>query len=257
MSSISVSEHFSPAWVGISALASLGCYLLGGWLLSMSRTYRLWNRGAQYQARATIPSYCFILFIVPLSLYVLATDKELASARIVGSTWLSRVVIHAAAGYFLFDSLSVLLHMGQQGHGAQYLLHGVLCLVTYAVAAVYDCYHYWGPTFLLFEFTTLFINTRWWLAQTDMKQSRFYLVNGILLIIAWFFVRVLFGLSQSFIFWQDALSLSPQASSLPWPIRWWYATSNISLNALNIFWFLMITKSAMSWGRVKNKNKAK
>eukprot|EP00282_Hemiselmis_andersenii_P025986 CAMPEP_0172021322 /NCGR_PEP_ID=MMETSP1041-20130122/13648_1 /TAXON_ID=464988 /ORGANISM="Hemiselmis andersenii, Strain CCMP439" /LENGTH=225 /DNA_ID=CAMNT_0012676635 /DNA_START=473 /DNA_END=1149 /DNA_ORIENTATION=+ len=161
-----------------------------------------------------------------------------------------------ATGYFLFDSLSVLLHMGS--HGGQYLLHGVLCLITYGLAALFDVYHYWGPTFLLFEITTLFINARWWFAQLDNKEGTAYTINGISLILTWLSVRVIFGLSQSWVFWQDAFS--PASAKVPAAIFAWYAFSNISLNLLNIFWFFKIMKSALGFfgvGKGKGKGKGK
>jgi len=252
MGSLAVSEHFSLLWVGASWAVWLGCYWLGAWLLSLSRRYRSWHKGAQHHAKTTIPSYCFIIAVVPMSVYALANDAELAASRQLGSTPLSRLIINMATGYFLFDSLAVLLHMGS--HGAQYLLHGVLCLVTYGMAAMFDVYHYWGPTFLLFEVTTLFINARWWFVQMENKDSMGYTLNGLLLIMAWLGVRIVFGLSQSYVFWQDAFS--PASANVPTPIFAWYAFSNISLNLLNIFWFYKIMKSALGFfGGGKGKGK--
>uniref|UniRef100_A0A6U4XZR0 TLC domain-containing protein n=2 Tax=Hemiselmis andersenii TaxID=464988 RepID=A0A6U4XZR0_HEMAN len=256
MWSLPVSQHFSVLPVGLSVVVWLVCYIIGGWLLSFSRRFQSFHKGAQHQGRTTIPSYCFILVVVPLSVYTLATDEELAASRQLGSTPLSRIIINMATGYFLFDSLSVLLHMGS--HGGQYLLHGVLCLITYGLAALFDVYHYWGPTFLLFEITTLFINARWWFAQLDNKEGTAYTINGISLILTWLSVRVIFGLSQSWVFWQDAFS--PASAKVPAAIFAWYAFSNISLNLLNIFWFFKIMKSALGFfgvGKGKGKGKGK
>lgn len=154
-----MSPHFSPAYLGLSVSFFSCVYLLGRLLLPLLARYRLWSKEEQYHARGIVPSSTFILVIVPMSLWALLHDIELRETRVVGSTEWSRMVIHIAAGYFVYDSTIVLIHVKLDG--LSYLIHGVVCLVTYGLAALFDVYHYYGPTFLIFETTTIFINMKW------------------------------------------------------------------------------------------------
>jgi len=155
------SPHFDPTAVVLSAVLFWTVYQTSKLLLPVWGTYRRWTKSEQYQARSTIASNSFILLIIPMCVHALAADADLERVRVVGSTPFSRAIIHLAAGYFLYDTLLVTIHMKQDGHSLQFIAHGFLCFVTYALAAAFDCYQYYGPVFLMFEFTGLFVNARW------------------------------------------------------------------------------------------------
>mmetsp|Transcript_16156 Transcript_16156/g.39358 ORF Transcript_16156/g.39358 Transcript_16156/m.39358 type:complete len:254 (-) Transcript_16156:403-1164(-) len=235
------SPHFRLELVAASVLFFATVYVVGKLLLPLSRSYRGWSKSEQYHARGIAASSLFILLIVPMSVWAILYDDELKETRVVGSTRFSRLVIHAAAGYFMYDSAVVLLHLHLDG--VQYLVHGVLCLITYGLAALFDRYNYYGPVFLIFETTTIFINLRWCLVHLGLKDRPVYLYNGLALMVAWFVVRILFGLTMSAFFWRDTINNS---SDIPKPIMLWYTFSNFCLNGLNIFWFSKILKGVLS-----------
>jgi len=116
--------------------------------------------------------------------------------------------------------------------------------VTYGVATVFQVYHYYAPTFLLFEATTLFVNVRWLLVELQLKDTKLYLYNGLALLLAWFVVRILWGYTSSFFFWLDTLAAYREAS-IRTPVMAWYMVANVSLNLLNTVWFFKIVKGAV------------
>jgi hypothetical protein len=154
-----VSENFDAQVVAVSVLFFTLFYFFGRILLPLSASYRSWSRDDQYHARSIVPSMAFISIIFPLSLYAMITDIELRKNKVVGSTELSRLIIEMATGYFIYDTGIVMTHLKQDG--IELAAHGVLCFFTYGFAAVYEYYHYYGPVFLMFEFTTIFVNGRW------------------------------------------------------------------------------------------------
>lgn len=235
-----ISENFSIEYVAASLMFFTFVYGLSKIILPLSRSYRLWDKNQQYHARGMVPSSLFIFIIVPLSVWTLFNDDDLKNTRVLGSTAWSRFVIHMATGYFVYDSFVVLAHIKLDG--MQYLAHGVLCLITYGLAAMFDCYNYYGPTFLIFEFTTVFVNFRWCLVQLGMRENPVYWWNGLFLMLSWFGVRIVFGLTMSWFFWRDTLNNS---SLIPVPIMLWYTFSNVCLNGLNILWFAKIMKGIL------------
>eukprot|EP00961_Rhodomonas_salina_P211323 2853501-Rhodomonas_salina.4 len=102
-----------------------------------------------------------------------------------------------------------------------------------------------------------------------MKDSGMYFWNGLCLLCAWFFVRIVFGFSSSYFFWQDTaeaynnetvavpIMVASPLSPRPHPLhdtvsdrgnvcgQGWYCFSNISLNCLNVMWFIQIVKGAL------------
>ena len=122
-----------------------------------------WDKVRQYQASGLVPSTIFILVSVPMSLWVLIFDQNLNDVRVSGSTTMSMATISIAFGYFIYDTLIILRHLKVDGFAL--LAHGVLCLITYGLAAIFEVYHAYGPVFLLFESSTLFVNIRWCVSQ--------------------------------------------------------------------------------------------
>lgn len=211
-------------------------------VLPFSATYGKWDRERQYKARGLVPSSVFLLGIVPFSIWALTSDANLRDVRVTGATSSSLLISAIATGYFIYDSLVVLYHF--KDDGVAYLIHGVLCMVTYGLATRFHVFQFYAPTFLLFETTTLFVNLRWLLVELQLKDSKLYFYNGLALLIAWFLVRIVWGYSSSYLFWVDTIS-AYQKALLPLPLVLWYTMANVGLNFLNTMWFCKIVKGAI------------
>uniref|UniRef100_A0A7S4UZF6 TLC domain-containing protein n=1 Tax=Guillardia theta TaxID=55529 RepID=A0A7S4UZF6_GUITH len=204
--------------------------------------YVSWDAVTQYKARGLVPSTVFLLLIVPSSIWAIAYDDELKHMRVTGKTELSNSIIAVAAGYFMYDSLIVFWHLKHDG--VAYLVHGVLCMFTYLIAVMYQVYQFYGPVFLLFESTTLFVNARWLLYELKMTSTSLYFYNGLALLLSWIFVRLVFGYTYSYFFWMDTLDAHSK-KNLDFFIILWYTTANIGLNFLNTIWFFKILRGAL------------
>ena len=115
--------------VGASLLVWTGMYFASRALLPMCKTYSAWDRQRQYKARGLVPSSVFLLAIVPCSVLVLGWDTDLEHVRVSGATPWSQLICAVATGYFIYDSVVVLLHL--RDDGLSYLFHGVLCMVRF------------------------------------------------------------------------------------------------------------------------------
>ena len=103
-------------------------YFASRLLLPLSATYHQWDRERQYKARGLVPSWVFLLGIVPFSIWALAMDVDLRDVRVTGATPNSLLISAIATGYFVYDSGVVLYHL--KDDGLAYLVHGLLCMVT-------------------------------------------------------------------------------------------------------------------------------
>ncbi|KAL8704315.1 MAG: hypothetical protein Q9201_002537 [Fulgogasparrea decipioides] len=130
--------------------------------------------------------------------------------------------------------------------------------------------NYYGPTFILYELSSPFLNFHWFFDKLHMTGSRPQWYNGILLLASFFLCRLLWGTYQSLRVYQDcwaALHVSttntsdvllgkggdelgsvptgipdlmqyhPQLEDIPTWLALTYLGSNVVLNTLNFYWF--------------------
>lgn len=123
--------------------------------------------------------------------------------------------------------------------------------------------NFYGPTFILYELSSPFLNMHWFFDKLHMTGSRAQWYNGILLLASFFSCRLLWGTYQSIRVYQDVWAglhykeLPGAASagvggrddweagimrfakegSVPTWLACTYLGSNIVLNTLNFYWF--------------------
>lgn len=114
---------------------------------------------------------------------------------------------------------------------------GIVCWVTIETRGVA---HVLGVTAVMTELTTPFINLRWFLHETGLKESRLYIANGLLMTALWFVVRIL-------LFGWLGLRLHAMRADLFAIPRWQTGVllgSFATGFALQVFWFRKIAKGA-------------
>lgn len=124
--------------------------------------------------------------------------------------------------------------------------------------------NFYGPTFILYELSSPFLNIHWFLDKLRLTGSRVQWYNGIMLLASFFSCRLLWGTYQSIRVYQDVWAglhydstNPPYNASLEDPEKFssdgvmrffsgdkvpmWlaavYLGSNIVLNTLNFYWF--------------------
>ena len=132
--------------------------------------------------------------------------------------------------------------------------------------------NYYGPTFILYELSSPFLNFHWFFDKVNLTGSRAQLYNGILLLLTFFSCRLVWGTYQSLRVYQDvwaALHYTPGGGLVatdpsfgigtsateksgdanaemmrfagervvPLWLACTYLGSNVVLNTLNFYWF--------------------
>ena len=202
-----------------------------------------------------------------LALYVIWTDQERRDmgwrARVWGYTGAGGMIQGFAAGYFVWDLMITVLNIDCFGYGM--LAHAISALTVFGLG-FRPFVNYYGPTFILYELSSPFLNFHWFFDKVNMTGSRAQLVNGIILLVTFFCCRLVWGTYQSVRVYQDVwaalqaprpLSASNTTAMIdnavsdpvsetmmfagPEFVPVWlavvYLGSNIVLNTLNFYWF--------------------
>ncbi|BFG25703.1 hypothetical protein CerSpe_119770 [Prunus speciosa] len=135
------------------------------------------------------------LFITAMSLYLvfwsdLYSDQQFNAFVTLQSSPLSTFALGVSVGYFLTD-LGMIFWFYPALGGLEYVVHHLLSLASVAYAMMTGEGQLYTYMVLISETTTPGINLRWYLDTTGMKGSRTYLINGVVIFIAWLVARIL------------------------------------------------------------------
>ena len=218
-----------------------------------------------------------------LALWVMYADQERKQmawrGRIWGYTGAGGMIQGFAAGYFVWDLMVTIANVHAFGWGM--LAHAVSALIVFSLGFVSifsspelsnlpqltlerthqrPFVNYYGPTFILYELSSPFLNFHWFFDKINMTGSRAQLYNGILLLVTFFLCRLVWGTYQSVRVYQDvwAALQAPGPGKAPvlgaadptseimrfagdQHVPVWlaitYLGSNLVLNTLNFYWF--------------------
>ncbi|GER44526.1 hypothetical protein STAS_21430 [Striga asiatica] len=106
------------------------------------------------------------------------------------SSTISTCALGVSIGYFLSDLSTIIWFYPSLG-GMEYVIHHFISLVAVSYAMLTSEAQFYTFIVLISEATTPWINLRWYLDAAGMKGSRVYLVNGMLVFLAWLVVRIL------------------------------------------------------------------
>ncbi|TPX62828.1 hypothetical protein PhCBS80983_g00182 [Powellomyces hirtus] len=186
--------------------------------------------------------------LIILLAYPIFDNPTLKADKILAYDPYAGFVYSIAAGYFLWDSVICLWNVKQFGIG--FALHGVACLAVFMLS-FRPFLMYYGAAFLMFELSTPFLNIHWFCDKTGRTGSTLQLVNGIVLIAAFFMARIVFGFINSYDF---AVTCMSRMDDIPTAYVYVYGIANILLNGLNVFWLSkMITALTSRFSASKRK----
>ncbi|CUM48793.1 TLC domain-containing protein [Debaryomyces fabryi] len=154
-------------------------------------------------------------------------------------------------GYFVWDLVVCFKYMNLFGVG--FLVHAVSALVVFGSTLAPFCIP-WVPAFLIFELSTPFVNVNWFASKmpAGFISDEVAVVNGILLLVTFFTVRILWGFYAVVAVARDMFAVWDQLYKVM-PIVTLFL--NATLDLLNVYWFykmLLIAKKKAS-GRKSTK----
>mmetsp|Transcript_57583 Transcript_57583/g.160368 ORF Transcript_57583/g.160368 Transcript_57583/m.160368 type:complete len:266 (+) Transcript_57583:53-850(+) len=93
-------------------------------------------------------------------------------------------------GYLLVDLAVVVWHADVFDGVRAAVVHHAMGAAGWCVFMGSGFIQWYGCFLQLTELSTMFVNTHWWLKKCDATDKRVYLVNGILLFLVFFLIRV-------------------------------------------------------------------
>ncbi|KAK2729942.1 DUF887 domain-containing protein, partial [Colletotrichum kahawae] len=236
--------------------------------LIVGRKYLELPRKRRVNWDAHVVSFVQSTLINGLALWVMYADEDRNGMdwqeRIWGYTGAAGMIQALAAGYFLWDLVVTSCNMDVFGIGT--LAHAVSALFVYALG-FRPFINYYGCVFILWELSTPFLNIHWFFDKLGMTGSRAQLYNGLMLLFTFFSTRLVYGTHQSVRVFSDifaAIDTNPilpvsadtgevitstvmrfatPTSTVPAWLAFTYLMSNITLNSLNFYWFIMMIRA--------------
>ncbi|KAK1598089.1 TLC domain-containing protein [Colletotrichum navitas] len=206
-----------------------------------------------------------------LAIWVMLVDEERSQmdwqGRIWGYTGAAGMIQGLAAGYFLWDLVVTSCNMDVFGFGT--LAHAISALFVYSLG-FRPFVNYYGCVFILWELSTPFLNIHWFFDKLGMTGSRAQLYNGLMLLFTFFSSRLVYGTYQSVKVFSDiyaainahpvlpkdtsperdailaptgVMKFATEASTVPTWLAVTYLISNLTLNSLNFYWFIMMIRA--------------
>uniref|UniRef100_A0A7S0Q245 TLC domain-containing protein n=1 Tax=Coccolithus braarudii TaxID=221442 RepID=A0A7S0Q245_9EUKA len=199
---------------------------------------------------------CFV--VVPMAWIACGQGDLLAvDAGLSVTTPLSTTACYAMVGYTFFDLLPMLYHRKHKtwsGGVSMYLVHHVCSLLTWGLAAAEGHTHSIVVPVLLLETTGPFVNLRWFLSTHGLKESWLYIINGLVMFVSFFLLRVVFNwwifFNRIALRTEDMLKLPTHLMVLT------YILYPINLG-LQLLWFQKILSGVLALLSGKSKKKSK
>ncbi|XP_002971044.2 transmembrane protein 56-B isoform X2 [Selaginella moellendorffii] len=162
---------------------------------SQIKVYRALARRQQIEWSNRGFSTAHAIVVSTIAAYLLVYSDFFSDAAPYGpvvfrSTIFSQAVLGFSIGYFIAD-LSMIIWCYPDLGGWVYILHHGLSIASLALALHSGYAHIYLYLVLFSEFTTPFVNLRWYLSTAGQSGSNAYLLNGILLFLTWLIFRVL------------------------------------------------------------------
>lgn len=178
-----------------------------------------------------------ILGIIPMWNHPLLTDSKLdPGLSVTGYYPYGGLVASLTIGYFLWDF--VVCAACYKLFGLGFLIHAIAALTVFLFCLI-PFNIPWIPAFLIFELSTPFVNVNWFASKlpSNFFNENVVLVNGLMLICTFFWVRIVWSLSAFYalfkcmsVLWAETESYSYKACIVTTTVM------KFLLDILNIFW---------------------
>ncbi|KAH1263622.1 Transmembrane protein 56-B [Glycine max] len=146
----------------------------------------------QNQANLFLKEYLLADPLIPYTSIIggIFACKMLSELITFRSSSSSTFALGVSVGYFIADLGMIFWFFPSLG-GYEYVIHHLLSLVAVSFSMLTGEGQLYTYMVLISETTTPGINLRWYLDAAGMKKSNAYLINGVVIFIAWLVARIL------------------------------------------------------------------
>ncbi|KAL9657263.1 hypothetical protein ABK040_011484 [Willaertia magna] len=159
------------------------------------------------------------------------------------------ITLQYTFGYFIYDFILLMIYFKTMG-GVPMFLHHFFAGVSWGLSIGYQKFAFFPLLYTLTELTTPFINQRWFFAVSDMKESKLYFLNGILMFVSWTVVRIPPMLIVPYVMYINL----DVVKRMPVFTLGLLITDYLVISVLNLYWHYLIGKGLVS-AIVKSKPK--
>lgn len=215
--------------------------------------YKLMSSNDRFRFNFTVPALIHAVLASALALRVILTpDDTLVVDKIYGLSPRAQFSNALSAGYFMFD-FGIAISVEKVNPG--FVVHSVACFLSYFLGQR-PFLNYTGCWFLLFELSTPFLLMRNLLLHSHNKTHPAYLQLQKVFAVMFFVARIGMGIPVSVLFWRDMLRLLRDGDGHSTFVIGYYLLANITLNSLNVVWFIAIVQKGMRVRAETKKQKA-
>ncbi|ODV64278.1 TLC domain-containing protein [Ascoidea rubescens DSM 1968] len=194
---------------------------------------------------------CIISNLIIMPLF---QDPDLKAKRFTNYTPYAGLVSSLTIGYFIWDLIMCIFYFKLFGFG--FLLHAVSSLIVFT-STLKPFLMYWIPRFLIFELSSPFVNINWFVNKlpSDFVPLKVQIINGLLLIVTFFSVRIVWGFYAAYKVIEDFCFNWEKLDLISRSLGVFVMALNIGLDILNVFWFQKMISIAIKHIRGDTKKK--
>ncbi|XP_076441474.1 TLC domain-containing protein 4-B-like [Babylonia areolata] len=179
-----------------------------------------------------------------MSAYAHLYDDDMHTHPVWWDCPLVRTACAVVIGYMVMDLILITIYFKDMGE-LEYYVHHSASIFAYYYVVSYGVMPYFANFRLLSEISTPFLNIRWFLLTIGVpKSSRTYIANRIVLLISFFFCRVLvipfYWLKVFTATYRDDFALLGHTPLV-------LVLTCVILDSLNIYWFCKLFQGFLNW----------
>jgi hypothetical protein len=180
---------------------------------------------------------------------LLNPPTSINSDHIKGYSDESALILTMLCGYFIWDLYICLT----KECGVMFVVHGMMGFLLYGYASMFSFMHYWGMVYGLWEVSSIFLNIRTMMKLMNISQtmSRMFYVIELLAFATFGIVRIGYGWMASISWWRE--SIHHWGKGLDQLAIGVYLASNLAFHYLNLTWFILMMKRAITVFRAQDK----
>lgn len=186
--------------------------------------------------------HAFVIVIVCICA-VWQEPSLIYSSEFFRGTSLSLLAMQIFLGYIFCDVLISLYYNARWPGWIANMIHHFCVAIVWSQALLGEYAHGVAIVLMTMEFTTPFINLRWFLAKTNKSDGSLYFVNGILMIVMWFIFRIVGYIFAAWLLYNQREGLLSE--SVPIFNQVVFVTTFLIGFLLMVFWFHKMVTGAL------------
>jgi len=181
------------------------------------------------------------LMVCIFCLYVLIYEEDVSTDPVWAESEVVKYNCALVVGYMVSDTIIMFIHYNVIGE-VFYIFHHGVSIYAYYFVMTYGALPWFANFRLIAEFSTPFVNQRWFLDVLSYpKDSNVFVINGYALTITYFIVRV----ASIPPYWIKVYSIYGSEPCIRLGRIWYVLLSScIILDLINLYWFAKVVRGA-------------